>query len=131
MWVSLKVLHLSCDQLKPPGAPVTLEDTKLHHLQGRGVDVDSAESGRPVLIFSDNHFFFSLFLSLLLHQEFFFLLFLASYILLQLLNCLFASTGNRLMNLSDVLTASKPFWIETFSRSCRNLSDNPEIICFH
>lgn len=102
---------------------MTLEDTKLHHLQGRGVDVDSAESGRPVLIFSDNHFF-SLFVSLLL-------LFLASYILLQLLNCLFASTGNRLMNLLDVLTASKPFWIETFSRSCRNLSDNPEIICFH
>lgn len=68
VWVSLKVLHPSRDQFKPPGPPVTLDDTKLHHLQGRGDDVDSAESGRPVLTFSGKQFF-SLFVSLQLHKE--------------------------------------------------------------
>lgn len=33
---------------------MTLEDTELHRLQGRGDDVDSAQSGRPALTFSDN-----------------------------------------------------------------------------
>lgn len=129
--VSLKVLHPSCDQLKPPGPRWPWKTRSC--IISKGVVAMSTQQNQDVLTWRSQTNTSSASLSPCSFASRFCFSFpfcplhLSAALELPFCICL----GNQLMNLLDLLTVSKPFWIGTSSDSCRNLSDNPEIICFH